>query len=337
MFNNFFSRGMVISHRQRLEECLAGNKVDRMPVALWRHFPGDDQTPEGLAAATLAYQRTFDFDLVKVTPASSFCLKDWGARDEWQGSSEGTRTYTHRVIQSPEDWTLLEALNPSIGFLADQLLALSLITQECGSHTPVLQTIFSPLAQAKNLVGGTQLLVHLRQHPQELHQGLRIITETTRRFVEAAMKTGIAGVFYAVQQAQFNLLSLQEFEEFGRFYDLQVLESSKSSWLNMVHLHGSDVMFQSVADYPTAIINWHDRDTAPSLTQALELFRGSLCGGLQREQSVVLGTPQKIFAEARQAAQAVGGKRLILGTGCVVPITAPAGNILAVRRSVEAE
>ena len=61
-----------VSHRQRIEACLGGKAPDRAPVALWRHFPVDDQTPDGLAAATLDFQQTYDFDLVKVTPASSF-------------------------------------------------------------------------------------------------------------------------------------------------------------------------------------------------------------------------------------------------------------------------
>ena len=61
----------MISHRQRLETCLSGDTPDRTPVALWRHFQVDDFTPVGLARATLAFQYSFDFDLVKVTPASS--------------------------------------------------------------------------------------------------------------------------------------------------------------------------------------------------------------------------------------------------------------------------
>ena len=65
---------MNMTHYERLQACLAGEKLDRPPVALWRHFPVDDQAPETLAAATLNYQKTYDFDLVKVTPASSFCL-----------------------------------------------------------------------------------------------------------------------------------------------------------------------------------------------------------------------------------------------------------------------
>ncbi len=81
-----------LSHKERMGACLKDNPaLDRPPVALWRHFPVDDQSPEGLAAAVLDFQSRYDFDLVKVTPASSFCLKDWGVDDVWEGSPEGTR------------------------------------------------------------------------------------------------------------------------------------------------------------------------------------------------------------------------------------------------------
>jgi uroporphyrinogen decarboxylase len=86
-----------LNHRERLETSLAGGNPDRPPVALWRHFPVDDQYPENLVKSTLDFQETFDFDLVKVSPASSYCLKDWGVDDEWQGNPEGSREYTHRM------------------------------------------------------------------------------------------------------------------------------------------------------------------------------------------------------------------------------------------------
>jgi uroporphyrinogen decarboxylase len=226
-----------LSHRARLEACLAGGTIDRPPVALWRHFPVDDQKPGSLASATVAFQRDYDFDLVKVTPSSSFCIKDWGSQDEWHGAPEGTRDYTHRVIQRPEDWTHLEPLNPYQGFLAAQLECLRLIVGELGEDVPVIQTIFNPLSQAKNLVGREALLVHLRRFPQEVHAGLHMIAESTRRFTEAALETGISGIFYAVQHAQFGLL-LARVPKFGRSYDMQVLEPARASWLNLLHLHG---------------------------------------------------------------------------------------------------
>ena len=325
----------MTSHRQRLEACLNQTPVDHAPVALWRHFPVDDQTPEGLAAATLAFQKTFDFDLVKVTPESSFCLKDWGARDEWRGSTEGTRDYTNCVIQRPEDWARLPILDPTSRYLADQLTCLRLLVKELSPDTPVIQTIFNPLSQAKNLVGGADLLVHMRRFPDALHSGLKTITESTLRFIEAAIQTGISGVFYAVQHAQYGLLSEKEFLEFGRAYDLELLAPAKKLWLNMLHLHGTDVMFDKVTDYPVSVINWHDRETSPSLAEAQAQFPGAVCGGLRREETMVLDSPEQVRAEALDALQATQGKRFILGTGCVLPITAPYGNILAARRAVE--
>jgi uroporphyrinogen decarboxylase len=323
------------THRQRIEHCLSGDLPDRPPVALWRHFPVDDQSPGALAKATIDFQRSFDFDLVKVTPASSFAVKDWGVEDQWNGSTEGTRDYTRRAIQHPEDWTRLTAIDPDQGYLAEQLQCLQMIVTELGPETPVLQTIFNPLSQAKNLVGGDKLLVHLRRYPDAVHAGLRTIAASTQRFVEAAFQTGIAGVFFAVQHAQYGLLSLAEYDTFGRAYDLEILEPARDAWLNLLHLHGEEIMFDQLADYPVAVLNWHDQDTPPSLSQARERYSGVVCGGLQRWNTMVLGTPEQVSAEARQAIQATGGQRFILGTGCVLPIVAPRANILAARLSVE--
>ena len=323
----------MISHRERMEACLSGQVIHPTPTALWRHFPVDDQSPDGLAAATSAFQNTFDFDFIKVTPTSSFCLKDWGVEDRWSGNPEGTRDYTHRPIQRPADWASLRLLNPIQGHLGAQLTCLRLINAAFRPHTPVLQTIFSPLSQAKNLVGGDALLVHMRRYPQELHAGLEVITQSTIRFLEEAIMTGIDGVFYAVQHAQYGLVSPQEFESFGRAYDLRVMEIARGLWLNLLHLHGSNVMFDAAASYPVAIVNWHDRESGPSLNEGQEQFAGVVCGGLRQWDTMVLGSHQQVQAEAEEAIQSTLGQRFVLGTGCVLPTTAPYGSVQAARRA----
>ena len=324
-----------MNHYERLEASIANEAVDRPAIALWRHFPVDDQSPANLAEATIDFQRAYDFDLVKVTPASSFCVKDWGAEDQWQGASEGTRENTRRVIQDPTDWEGLSVLDPTKGNLGAQLDCLRMIVDEIGGEVPVIQTVFSPLAQAKNLVGANKLSVHLRRYPEELKAGLGTIAESIQRFVEAAIGTGISGIFYAVQHAQYGLLSEEEYEFFGRPYDLQALEPAQEFKFNMLHLHGEQVMFDQFLDYPVAIINWHDRESPPSLADARSKFSGALCGGLRRQETMVLGTPEKVKVEAEDAFQQTGGRGLILGTGCVMPTIVPRGNIIAARKSVE--
>jgi len=335
---------MMTTHRERLQACLNGERTDRPPVALWRHFPVDDQTPETLAASTLNYQKIHDFDLVKVTPASSFCLRDWGVEDVWEGSTEGTRRYTKRPIQKPQDWEALPALDVSAPHLAAQLACLRQIRADLGPDVPMLQTVFSPLAQAKNLVGGEQLIAHIRKYPEAVLKGLETIALSTRRFVEAALETGIDGIFYAIQQAQASLLTLDEYKLFGIPFDRQILEPTGELWCNMLHLHGSDVYFDVVSEFDFQIVNWHDRDTSPSLAEAIqtsEVLKTSevstkftVCGGLGRD-TLVYREQTQIREEAQDAIAQTNGLRLILSTGCVVPVIASHGNIMAARKSVE--
>jgi uroporphyrinogen decarboxylase len=324
----------MLSHRERIQACLSNDSaLDRPPVALWRHFPVDDQYPDSLASATLAFQTQFDFDLVKVTPASSYCLLDWGAEDEWEGDPEGTRRYTKRVVTKPEDWTKLPVLTPKAPHLAAQLECLRMLRSKLGPETPLLQTIFNPMAQAKNLAGGDTLLVHLKQFPDALKQGLDTIAESTRLFIDAAGETGIDGVFYAIQHAQSHLLTSNEYITFSKHHDYSLLAGVKDLWCNMIHLHGTNLLFEQVADLPVQILNWHDRETAWSLTDGQSSFNRAVCGGVKRE-TVVLANRNDINGECEDSFRQTQRKRFILGTGCVVPITAPYGNIMTVRKSV---
>ncbi len=324
----------MTTHRERIQACLSGEPTDRIPIALWRHFPQEDQNPETLAAATLKFQETYDFDIVKVTPASSFAVKDWGAEDEWRGNPEGSRDYTRRVIHKPQDWETLQTLDPSAPHLAGQLACLRLIRKNLSPETPVIQTIFNPLAQAKNLAGNDLLLEHIQKYPEAVMEGLQTITKTTIKFIEAARETGIDGIFYAIQHAQGSLLELDEYKSIALSFDQMTLSAAEGLWCNMLHLHGSDVYFSLFRLFNFPIINWHDRESRPTLGEAQSLFRGAVCGGI-RQDTLVSGNQAQVREEARDAIEQTQGRRFILGTGCVVPYIAPHENIMAARRSVE--
>jgi uroporphyrinogen decarboxylase len=324
----------MTTKRERLKAAIAGELADRPPVALWRHFPVDDQDPHRLAQATGAFQVSFDFDFIKVSPSSSFCIKDWGAEDEWRGNPEGTRQYTKRVIQAPADWADLQPLDPHEGHLGAQLRCLQTLRESFGDSQPMIQTIFSPLSQAKNLVGPERLFEHLHQEPALVEQGLETITQTTAAYVEACVDVGVDGVFYAVQHASYHFFDQAGFQRFGERYDLEVLEAGSDLWLNVLHLHGEALIFEVATRYPVQVVNWHDRDTSPNLEQGRVVLRGAVCGGI-RLSTMLLGDPDQVRREARQALGSVDGRGVVLGTGCVVPVHTPWGNIVAARDAVD--
>ncbi|CAG0930005.1 uroporphyrinogen decarboxylase [Thermoflexales bacterium] len=314
-----------MNKRERLEAAIAGQSVDRVPVALWRHFPGDDQDAASLAAATIAFQQRWDFDFVKVTPASSFQIKDWGVQDIWLGNTEGTREYNHRPIQRADDWRALKILEARSGALGTQLKCLKLVV-EALPDVPVIQTVFSPLAQMKNLAGG-RLLNDLRQNAADFKAALEIITQSTLAFVREIAATGAAGIFYAVQHATSNLLSEAEFREFGRTHDLRILEATRNCWLNVMHIHGDNIYFDAVADYPLQVWNWHDRETGPSLKDGLAKITGAACGGIARDMVMLRGQPAAVREQVTEALAQTKGRRYIVGTGCVTLIPTPEVNI----------
>jgi uroporphyrinogen decarboxylase len=325
-----------LNKRERLEKTIAGEPTDRSPVALWRHFPGDDQRAGDLAAATIEWQRRYDWDFVKVTPASSFCLADYGVQDKWVGSIEGTREFTRQVVNKSLDWTDLRPLDPNKGALTRQSEALTLIKTGLNDDTPILQTIFSPLAQAKHIADPAMVIKHMRTAPDRLKTGLNAITDSTLRFIDSIRRSKIAGAYYAIQLGGYGDMTPQEYAEFGRPYDLQILRAFPNDWwFNMLHLHGDAPIFDMFLDYPVQALNWHDRETEPSLAIGKTKFKGAVCGGLGHWDAVHNGTPSDVRTQARDALQQTEGRRFILSTGCVTMITSPLSNLRAVREAVE--
>ncbi len=325
-----------MNKRERLEQTIAGGQTDRPPVALWRHWPGDDQRAADLARSTVEFQQAYDWDFVKVTPASSYCLVDYGAQDEWKGSMEGTRAYTRRPILRSLDWTTLRALDPTRGSLGRQQECLKLVTDALGEAVPVIQTIFSPLAQAKNLAGQAELIRQMRTYPDRVHTGLNVLTESTLRFIESLKRLPIAGIFYAIQHASYGVLPEEEYRTFGLPYDRKILDTLPTRWwLNIAHLHGDLPMFKFASELNVQGINWHDANTEPDLAQGKTLFDGVVVGGLSQSDHLHLGTPGTVREAARAAMQRTNCRRFILATGCVTMVTTPLSNIRAAREAVE--
>lgn len=324
--------------RERLEKTIAGEPTDRVPVSLWRHFPGDDQRAADLARSVVEFQKTYDWDFVKVTPASSYSVVDYGVQDEWQGNLEGTRAYTRYAVTRSIEWTDLRPLDPTRGALGRQIECLRLIESGLDDPgVPVIMTIFNPLSQAKHVAGNDLLLRHMRTAPDRVHTGLNVITESTLRFIDVLKRnTSIAGIFYAIQHASYDLISEDEYRAFGLPYDRKILDALPDRWwFNLMHFHGQSPMFRLVDQFRVQALNWHDRETEPDLAKGKSQFVGAVCGGLSNWEHVHYGTPTAIRDVARDAMTQTNRRRFILSTGCVTMITSPLSNIRAVREVVE--
>ena len=324
-----------LTHADRLRSVLAGRTPDRAPVALWRHWPNDDQSGPSLARHTIAFQRRHDFDFIKLCPASNYPVAAWGGRSDSHHSPVGTRRWLHRAVRTPDDWLSLRPQNPRAGLPGEVLSALRLIRTEIRPDTPLIPTVFNPLAQAKYLAGEDTLLHHLAIAPEAVEAGLSVIAESTARFVEQAVREGADGIFLAVQHSGPLALGEAAYRRLGCPGDLAVLAPARDCWLNILHLHGPSPLFTLADHYPVAAVNWHSADTSPSLSQAATATRKTLCAGLDENGPLRRGSPAETRAATLRAITETTPGRLILSAGCVLPLDTPEQNIVAVRSALD--
>jgi uroporphyrinogen decarboxylase len=321
-----------MSKWERVEAALAGEEVDRPPVSMWQHFPERDQTAEALRDSSLAWQERYDNDFIKFMPPGDYATIDWGLTSEYRGSRGGTRETTHFPIATADDWRRITPVPIDRGRNRAVIEAAQLTNERLSGAVPLLQTIFSPLTIAMKLSDGL-VLEHLRQRPDVVHGALAAITAVTRAMTAATLERGAHGVFFATQCASTDLMTVPEYEEFGARYDGQVLEAAGASRFTMLHIHGENIMFAPLMTYPVHAINWHDRRTSPSLAEGERLSGKCAIGGIH-EQQIAAMTPDAAAAQARDAVAATNGRHMMVGPGCVIPITTPPETVAAVIHAV---
>ena len=247
----------------RIHAALRGEKTDRVPFGFWTHRPDIDFEPDKIADATAEFATRLDLDFVKSMPNGFYCVEDWGcALDFSDVARGGTGHVTRAAVREPDDWRQLAVTPPTQGALAREIRHLSLLVKRVGLNVPVLATVFSPMTIANKLSNGAHRK-HLDLDPQAIATGLEVITEVTCAFTRAAIAAGCAGIFFATQDATFQAFDAASYPRYAEPYDHRVLNAAREAggWFNALHMHGDDILFDTLRDYPVDALNWHIGET----------------------------------------------------------------------------
>jgi uroporphyrinogen decarboxylase len=323
-----------MSRRDRILAALRRQPVDRVPYAVWRHFPAVDRSPAGLAQATLRFHERYGPDFLKITPGGGYAVQAWGCVEGEEVRPDGHRPCASCAVRDWADWAKIRELDPGAadGYVQHIETIVRMGFDRRIGDTPVVPTLFSPLSLARKL-SGDRLNLDLREHPEAVTAALEAITATLIRFADLALREGVSGIFYSIQAASRRLHSEEEYARFGEPYDRRVLESvGPTSILTIIHAHGDQLMFDRLARLPGHAWNWDDRATAPALGEGRAAVPGAVIGGLHQWATLRDGTPEQVVAEVDDAIAQTGGTGLIVGAGCVLPMNTPDANVAAVVR-----
>jgi uroporphyrinogen decarboxylase len=321
-----------MSRRERVLAAVNRQPVDRLPYAVWRHFPTVDRSPAGLAQATLRFHERYGSDFLKITPRGGYAVEAWGCVESDTVREDGHRPCATCAVGSPEDWTKIRPLDPATapGYAEELETIVRLGFDRRIGDAPALPTLFSPLSLARKL-SGDRLARDLREHPAAVTGALEAITDTLIKFALLTLAEGVTGIFYSIQAASRSVISDEDYARFGEPYDRQVLEAvAGTSALTIVHCHGDRLMFDRLARLPGHVWNWDDRATAPSLRDGRARVPGAVLGGLDQWKTLRDGTPEQAAAEVRDAIAQTDGTGLIVGPGCVLPMNTPDETVAAV-------
>lgn len=308
---------MSLRYRALVERRLSGTACPVAPVLFWKHHPIADQDAGALCRATLEFQAQFDCDLIKISPAATYQLPDYGLEDAWRGDPIGRRVVTKTVINRPEDWLRLPRLDPRKGFVARYGECVRMVNTTAPPDVPVIITVFDPMFQALTLASEQLIQHHLGVAPEAVEQGLVRITENTVDLIRHLINQGADGIFLASQHALRSVFPEPVFDRYGMPGVVACYEAMKGRPFNMVHLHGSGVHADLFTRLPGATI--HYDMWAGNLPPERLLAEGCALATGPSPQLLASDAPDQDVIKACSAILGLGG-RTLLSPGCSLPL-----------------
>ena len=318
-----------MTKRERVRAALAGEPVDHVPVSLWGHDFLREWSAEELVAATLEAYRAGDWDFIKLNPRATYFAEAWGNTYERPAEQRQPRPLAH-VIHDASGLAGITALDPREGVLREHLRALWMLVGEVAGEVDVVQTVFSPLSVVAMLCGSDARFREFAESAADVpHTALRAVATTLAAYARASIDAGASGIFFApLRWASRDTCNEEFYVEFGRPYDLMVLDAVSGAPFNVLHVCRDRNMLMDLLDYPVAAFNWADRGEGnPSLGDVKARTPRAVMGGIDQARLHTMPADD-VRAQALDALSI--GRGLFLTAGCAIKPETPAANRAAV-------
>ncbi len=298
---------------ERVDRVLDGKEVDYPPLSLWYHFGVQHGPGEQFAKITLEFFKFYDFDFLKVM------------NDYFYPPPQGLD-----AVKSREDLKKITPLNLDETPWQEQFKALDILGRELKGKAYFVDTVFDPWQSLRRSMAGENIADLMETEPEATLEALEIITDNLISYCERSLGLGSAGIFLSVAAAR-ELIPHDKFLTFVKPFAKKLLEAiSGMGRMNIAHIHGEDLYFEDVIDFPVDIFSWWDRSSkGPSLQQVKNSTSACVMGGIN-QKLVARTTPAFLKNHVREALEMGGKSRFFLANGCSIdPWTYP-GSILAI-------
>ncbi len=300
-----------------IKKTFKAEATEKVPYAIWKHFPEFDKKPEGLLKAQMEFQNKFDSDIMKISISGRAFASAFGAELGGYDPDSGSRICLKHPIEKLEDWENIKKIDVDIGEFGNQIKAMKLISREVDGKVPTMMTVFSPFMVGSQI--DKNIISHYRKNSELVGEQFKIIISAMTDFIKASLDAGADGIFLATQHFNNSLSDKERVVlEFNPLKSL-ITKTIKNHNFLVLHLHGGHPDFELATKLPVDAINWHDQQTEPNLSEARKIFNGGLLGGLNAEAWKNLSNPKDVSSLISSVYKNFGGYGLIIAPGCVIP------------------
>ena len=107
--------------------------------------------------------------------------------------------------------------------------------------------------------------------------------------------------------------------------------------MNIAHVHGNNVHFDQILDYPVQIFNWFDRAVeTPNLSDIKQKISGIVMGGIDHSILHSLSVPG-IRKHVHEAIKLGGTERFLMSGGCSISTDTPSDHINATVEAIRTQ
>ncbi len=306
-----------MSKIERIKRIINKETTDYVPFSFKSHLPQVDHDPAAFAQALEEKVQQYDLDYVGLSSNGMFTVEDYV--DEVDHSpvfKGGVSKVVKTPYQEPLDLKQLpDDLDINSPSYQRELKSLTYLLDRIGDQVPVTVTSFSPLTILDKLTQG-QAVKFIRSGENELiHKTLENLTNVQIQYVQAALDLGASGIYLASQFISYDRVTAEEYLEFGKPYDLKILEAAKAGWFNSFHAHGTNIIFDLVKDYPIQVFNWHAFEALPTVEEVFQYTDFVLNCGVDRFSFNAFNR-NVIRDQTYQIYKATQGQRLLLSPSC---------------------
>jgi uroporphyrinogen decarboxylase len=335
--------------RAEFAALLRGGATRRFLTSAWQHFVGEEYDPVRFADATVAFNRTWDWDWVKINPRAVYYSEAWGSVYDADDYTGVVPRLVSPAISTVTDLAKIRRLdsrtNPAFG---EHLGSARLIREQIGDRA-LLQTVFSPLSVLLQLAGlplypgdavpGSSPTFTrdelLHSDPAATHAALAAIAATLAGYVAnliapvEAGGVGLDGIFYAVTgTASAGHFDQRAFEEYSSPYDREVLAAAGEGVV-VFHTCRADSHPEWFADHRVDALHWDQFQPGnPTIDADFDL---AVVGGVNSELFAVGSDQAAVSAQLEQTLAAAPERPFLLAPSCTIPTPADADSLRLLR------